>query len=180
MVSNPIYVDRPAGGPAPQAPTAPSASLVWPAQTWHIEKDEGSSGTWETTDDRGVIRHTLRYRLGREAASPFVALVTFDAGAMHDAARFGFRAAADRPMRLSVQVRFLDGSVERRWHRSVYLSAAPRDVLIPFAEMREVGTGAREAFAPAGIHSLLFVVDSVNATPGGRGVVWVERLRTER
>ena len=105
MVSNPIYVGLPAGNPGPRAPAAPSASLVWPARRWHIEKDERSSGTWRDGRGRGVIRHTLRYRLGRESASPFVALVTYDAGAMHDAARFAFRAAADRPMRLSVQVR---------------------------------------------------------------------------
>jgi hypothetical protein len=180
MASNPIYVGLPAGPPASGALRAPVARLVWPAQTWHIEKDEGSSGSWATTDDRGVIRHTLKYRLGRDGPSPFVALVTFDAGAMHDADRFAFRAAADRPMRLSVQVRILDGTLERRWHRSVYLSPDPREVVIALADMRVVGTGAREAFAPARIHSLLFVVDSVNTIPGDGGVVWVEALRTER
>jgi len=46
--------------------------------------------------------------------------------------------------------------------------------------MRVVGTGAREVFAPARIHSLLLVVDSVNTRPGGRGVLWVEGIRTER
>jgi hypothetical protein len=180
IVSSPIYAGLPADAPAGGAPRASIASLVWPAQTWHIEKDEGSSGSWTTTDERGVIRHTLRYRLGPGGLSPFVALVTFDAGAMHDADRFAFRAAADRPMRLSVQVRLLDGSLERRWHRSVYLSPEPREVVIALADMRVVGTGAREAFAPARIHSLLFVVDSVNAVPGDGGVVWVEGLRTER
>jgi hypothetical protein len=180
MVSSPIYVRLPAGPPAGVALPAPVARLVWPAQTWHVEKDEGSSGSWATTNDSGVIRHTLRYRLGRDGSSPFVALVTFDAGAMHDADRFAFRAAADRPMRLSVQVRLLDGTLERRWHRSVYLSPEPREVVIALADMRVAGTGAREAFAPARIHSLLFVVDSVNAMPGDGGVVWVEALRTER
>jgi hypothetical protein len=99
---------------------------------------------------------------------------------MHDASRFAFRGAADRPMRLSVQVRLVDGAVERRWHRSVYLSPDPRDITIAFADMRAAGTGAREPFAPARIHSLLFVVDSVNARAGDGGVLWVEGLRTER
>jgi class 3 adenylate cyclase len=83
-------------------------------------------------------------------------------------------------MRLSVQVRLVDGSLERRWRRSVYLSPEPRDFTISFADMRAAGTGAREAFAPARIQSLLFVVDSVNARPGDRGVCWVEGIRTER
>jgi hypothetical protein len=99
---------------------------------------------------------------------------------MHDAARLAFRAAADRPMRLSVQVRLVEGGGDRRWQRSVYLSPEARDLTIRFADMRLAGTGAREPFAPARIHSLLFVVDTVNARPGDRGVAWVEGLRTER
>jgi class 3 adenylate cyclase len=83
-------------------------------------------------------------------------------------------------MRVSVQVRLLEGSIERRWQRSVYLSPEPRDVTVSFADMRAVGTGARQAFAPARIHSLLFVVDTVNARPGGGGALWVEGIRTER
>ena len=180
IVSNPIHAGVPAGaaGPAPLPPVR--ASLVWPAQTWHIEKDASSSGTWRTEDVRGAIRHTLTYRLGEDRPSPFVALVTFDAAAMHDASRFAFRGAADRPMRLSVQVRLIEGTAERRWQRSVYLSPDPREISIPFADMREAGTGARRPFAPARIQSLLFVVDSVNTPPGSGGVVWVEGLRTER
>jgi hypothetical protein len=179
IVSSPIYVGLPPGAPPVAGPPA-AASLVWPAQTWHIEKDGESTGNWGTTVDGGVIRHTLRYQLGRHGASPFVALVTFDAGAMRDATRIAFRAGADRPMRLSVQVRLLDGAVERRWQRSVYLSPEPRDLEVSFADMRAAGTGTREAFAPARIHSLLFVVDSVNARPGDAGALWVERIRTER
>ena len=179
IVSNPIYAGTPEALPAPAAPPA-RASLVWPAQTWHIENDEASEGSWRTTEEGGVIRHTLRYRLGAQAPSPFVALVTFDAGAMHDAARFAFRAAADKPMRLSVQVRLLDGGVAQRWQRSVYLSPEPRDIIIPFAEMREAGSGARTSFAPPRIQSLLFVVDSVNTPAGSAGALWVEGLRTER
>jgi class 3 adenylate cyclase len=83
-------------------------------------------------------------------------------------------------MGLSVQVRVVDGTVERRWQRSVYLSPDPREITVSFADMRAAGTGARESSSPARIHSLLFVVDTVNARPGDRGVAWVERLRTER
>ncbi len=180
IVSNPVYAGVAPGAPAvPVAPPA-SASLVWPAQTWHIEKDDASSGSWRTTVEGGAIRHTVRYRLGSGATSPFVALATVDTGAMHDAARLAFRAASERPMRFSVQVRLLDGAIERRWQRSVYLSPEPRDISISFADMREAGTGARAPFDPTRIHSLLFVVDSVNARPGDGGALWVEGIRTER
>jgi hypothetical protein len=180
IVSNPVYVGVPPGREAVVTPPATTASLVWPAQTWHIEKDAHSSGSWKTTVDRGVIRHTVRYQLGQNGASPFVAFVTFDAGAMHDASRLAFRAAAGKPMRLSVQVRLLDGSLERRWQRSVYLSTEPRDIVVTFADMRAAGTGARDVFAPGRIQALLFVVDTVNTRPGDGGELWVEGLRTER
>jgi len=180
IVSNPIYVGLPATREHTGALPPASARLVWPAGSWHIEKDARSTGRAVTSADGGLVRHTLRYELAREAASPFVALGTTDVGAMHDAARIAFRAGADRPMRVSVQVRVLDGTVGRRWQRSVYLSPEPRDVTVTFADMRVVGTGAREALAPARIHSLLFVLDSVNARPGDGGALWVEGIRTER
>jgi hypothetical protein len=180
MVGNPVYVGL-ADAPASAEPVPPaSATLVWPAGTWRIEKDERSSGLIETLGAQDHIRHTLRYELAREGQSPYVALVTPDVGALHDATRLAFRAASGRPMRLSVQVRLLEGGADRRWERSIYLSPEARDFTIPFADMRVVGTGARDAFEPARIHSLLFVVDTVNARPGDRGVAWVEGLRTER
>jgi hypothetical protein len=180
MLGNPIWAGMP-GAPAPAEPLSPaSARLVWPAGAWRLEKDGRSSGSIETRGSDDRIRHTLHYDLAREGPSPYVALVTGDVGAMHDAARLAFRAAADRPMRLSVQVRLVEGGGDRRWQRSVYLSPEARDLTIRFADMRLAGTGAREPFAPARIHSLLFVVDTVNARPGDRGVAWVEGLRTER
>jgi hypothetical protein len=180
LVGNPIYVGLPAARAGADAVPPASAILVWPAGSWHIEKDERSTGRTATSAEAGLIRHTLQYELGREGASPFAALVTPDVGAMHDATRIAFRAASDRPMRLSVQVRLLDGSAERRWQRSVHLSPDPREVCVTFADMRVAGTGARDAFAPARIHSLLFVVDTVNARPGDGGALWIEGLRTER
>jgi hypothetical protein len=180
ILSNPVYVGLPAPGAAADTLPAATARLVWPAQSWHVEKDPHSAGEFATSVEQGVIRHTLRWELGRGGSSPFVALVTPDVGAMHDATRLAFRAASPRAMRLSVQVRLLDGAAERRWQRSVYLSAEPRDIIVPFTDMRVAGTGAREAFAPARIHTLLFVVDTVNAKPGDRGVLWVDGLRTER
>jgi len=180
IVSNPVYVGLPAAlGGADAVPPA-IARLVWPAGSWRIEKDGRSAGRSATSAGEGPIRHTLHYELGRDAASPFVALVTTDVGALHDATRFAFRAASERPMRMSAQVRLVDGTLERRWQRSVYLSPDPREITVSFADMRVVGTGAREAFAPVRIHSLLFVVDSVNAKPGSSGALWVEGLRTER
>ncbi|MFO7692557.1 MAG: CehA/McbA family metallohydrolase [Vicinamibacterales bacterium] len=180
ILSNPVYVGMGEPAAAPDAGPPPEALLVWPSGSWRIEKDERSSGRVETSGSGEFIRHTLHFELGREGSSPFVALATTDVGALHDASRLAFRAASAHPMRLSVQVRLVDDAVERRWQRSIHLSPDPREIIVRFADMRTVGTGAREAFAPARIHSLLFVVDSVHTKPGGGGVAWIEGLRTER
>jgi hypothetical protein len=180
IVSNPIYVGSPGVWPAADALPPATARMVWPAGSWHVEKDARSKAQTAMSTEAGLIRRTLRYELARDEPSPFVALVTPDVGAMRDATRIGFRAAAGRPMRLSVQVRLVDGPAVRRWQRSVYLSTEPRDIAIRFQDMRVVGSGARDTFAPERSHSLLFVVDTVNAKPGDGGVLWIEGLRTER
>lgn len=180
ILGNPIYVGLPDAPASRETPPPASARLVWPAGAWRIEKDALSSGLTETLGTPDRIRHTLHFQLGRGGTSPYVALATGDVGAMHDATRLAFRAGADRPMRLSVQVRLLEDGADRRWQRSVYVSPGAREFTIRFSDMRVAGTAARDAFDPARIHSLLFVVDTVNAAPGDRGVVWVEGLRTER
>jgi hypothetical protein len=179
IVSNPIYVglpprQGPAGAPAVHA------RLVLPAGSWQIEKDPGSSGSFDTAASGDLVRHTFRFQLGRGGRSPFVALVTRDVDPLRDAARIAFHAAATRPLRLSVQVRLVEGARERRWQRSVYLAPEPRDVVVSFDDMRTAGASERRPFQPAQIESLLLVFDTVNARPGDGGVVWVEGLRTER
>ena len=155
-VSNPIYVGR----REPARPTRCRAAGGSPPRVagGHLAHREGRALDRDGPRRRpagGLIRHTLRYQLGRGGISPFVALVTDEVGAMHDATRLAFRAAADRPMRLSVQVRLVDGAVERRWQRSVYLSpdAARRHRLLRRHARRGHRANAH-AFAPARIHSL--------------------------
>jgi len=183
IVSNPIYVG-PAYAPAtPEPPSAAPAlaSLELPSGIWRIEKDQGSTGTFANTGTpEGVIRE-FAFQLAGAGTSPFVALVTDEAGATHDATRLSFRARASRPLRLSVQARAANGATEPvRWQRSVYLDGTPREVTVAFADMRVAGTGERAALAPARISSILFVIDTTNARPGEGGRVWITRLRTER
>ena len=180
IVGNPIYVGMPAPTVAAQEIPPATARLVWPSGSWHVEKDPRSDGAIDSTGSGDTIRHALRFRLGLGVASPFVAMVTPDVGALHDATRLAFRGGAVRPLRLSVQVRTVTGSAEQRWQRSIYLDSVPRDVTVTFADMRVAGTAERRPFDPADIQSLLFVIDTVNARPGDGGVAWIEGLRTER
>lgn len=178
IVANPVYVGTVAETRPPQIPPARDR-LVLPPGTWHVERDPSSTGAFESAQDGGV-RHTFRFQLGAGAGSPFAALVTRDVGPLRDAGRIAFRGSASRPLRLSVQIRIVEGAAERRWHRSVYLDPEPREVVVRFDEMRTAGAGERRAFDPRRVESLLLVFDTVNARPGDGGVAWIEGLRTER
>ena len=180
LVSNPVYVGMEFRDTRDPAPPPASARLVLPGGSWHIEKDSASTGSFENTEGQGDVHRRFSFQLGRGGASPYVALATSDVGPLRDATRLAFRAASTRPIRLSVQVRTVDGSTQSRWQRSVYLDTTPRDITVTFADMRVAGTAERRRFDPARIESLLLVVDTTNARPGDRGAVWVEGLRTER
>ncbi len=179
IVSNPIYVGGPLGPPVrPERPPVRDR-LVWPPGSWDVEKDPSSTGALASPAGE-LLRRTFRFRLGAGQASPFVAFVTRDVGPLRDAAQLAFRAAASRPLRMSVQVRTVERGVERRWQRSVYLDTDPRDIVVPLESMRTAGAGERLAFDPRRIESLLLVFDTVNARAGDGGVAWIEGLRTER
>ena len=161
----------PGAGP-PAAPPARGPPRAGRPATWHIEKDARSAGTVpRRRPSGGLIRHTLRYELGRGGASPFVALVTDDVGAMHDASRLAFRAAADRP-----HAPVGPGAPGRRRRRAALaalglsLPGPARRSPSPSPTCASRARANARPFAPARIHSLLFVVDSVNARPGDRGV----------
>jgi len=180
LVSNPVYVGMEFRDTRDPAPPPASARLVLPAGSWHIEKDPASAGSFKDTEGQGRVLRRFSFQLGRGGASPFVALATSDVGPLRGAARVAFRASSTRPLRLSVQVRIVDGSTQLRWQRSVYLDPSPRDITVTFADMRVAGTAERRRFDPARIESLLLVVDTTNARPGDGGAVWIEGLRTER
>ena len=86
--------------------------------------------------------------------------------------RLAFRASASRPMRLSVQLRLPDG---RRWQRSVYLDETAREIVVPMAAMTSVTGGTRRMHLERA-NALLFVVDTVNTSPGTAGETWIDSI----
>jgi hypothetical protein len=93
------------------------------------------------------------------------------------AAVLAFTAVAPAPMRLSVQLRAPKGRDGERWQRSVYVDSTPRDVVVPFDDMRATGDTASPRAAVAAIDTLLFVVDRTNAAPGTAGRFRVSNVR---
>jgi len=122
---------------------------------------------------------TVRFRFGLSGgavAGQYAAIVVDspDGLARHD--RISFTIRAERPMRLSVQLR----SERGRWQRSVFVDAVSQERTVFFDELTPAGETDTDKPALAEIRSILFVVDSTNTKPGTSGRVWITQPRLER
>ena len=133
LVSNPIYVgglsDEPRLSRERRPPTIVQAlSAGADTQAWTVERDPASRASVDRleTDARPELR--LDYTLwGGPRGTQYVALVHSDIGDAAAYDRVVFRARADRPMRLAVQLRFSGTPDVQRWQRSVYLDETSRE-----------------------------------------------------
>jgi hypothetical protein len=179
IASNPITVEPvlPDGG-RPQRPALVSAGtelLTLPASSsiWTIERPPASSG--ERTVDGERLRFDYRLAPGvpRGQYAALVAPIAGTAGID----RIQFVGAANRPTRLSVQIRLPGGKDGgERWRRSVYLDETPRPIVLWLQDFEPVGppTTRRPIVTP--IQSVLFVVDTVNTKPGAAGSIWLSQV----
>jgi hypothetical protein len=180
ITSNAIYV----GGvdTSPAAPARPAAARAEPLFTagatagWRIEHDDESLAAVEATT--GTEGPELRFRFGLGGGTPagqYVALVREAAGGVGTHDRLSFRARAERPMRVSVQLR---GGASR-WERSVFVDTVARARTVYFDDLTPIG--AAGAWAPAApIDSVLFVVDLTHARPGTSGRLWISQPALQR
>ena len=169
VVSNPIYWLPPdaSGSPSPSATPARVHPLT--QTSWRVESDPGSAGT--ISSDGAQVRLSFRLK-DLPRGSQFVALVADLTDVPVDIDTIALRGRAERPVRISVQLRF-SGDGEQRWTRSLYLDQTERDVYIPIAQLRHAVDGnARSSSTQPTINratSLLFVIDLINAAPGAQG-----------
>ena len=186
VVSNPIWIataiDRtPARVDPPPADAVRRIFGGVEKGSWSLEKDATTGASIESGTapwgGRGLL---LIYTLGQgmPRGQYAAAAAALDPTKLPDWDRVRFRAAGDRDMRLSVQVR--DPATGRRWRRSVFLSNEPREAVVrldemSFAEPVLAGRPPRRK-----LDTLLFVVDTTNARPGDRGRVWVGDIDLER
>jgi hypothetical protein len=190
IMSNPIYLHgaepgAPRGadsdavrGAEPDGRTpaqVPDVASVFPATTpvWSVEHDAGSRVDLHVTS--GEMR--FQYALAADPlARPLAALVTAPLELLpHD--RLSFTLAADRPMRVSVQVRTgANESPADRWQRSVYVDTVERNRTVFFDEFTAVGA-ARSPHPPlTGTPSVLFVIDTVNTRAGASGLLRIKSV----
>jgi hypothetical protein len=185
IVSNPIYAGRDAAEPAPATrPRATTFAVLYrdgPPQGWIVENSQGSLGAIDLLKSFAGTHVALRYGLGGAASSsPFTAFVLPAGPELPKYSQLTFSGWANKPTRVSVQLREPSGSAGERWHRSVYLAPEPREVTVYFADMTPRGATSRPQPDLEDIQAVLFVVDTVNTPLGGNGTIWIDDVRYGR
>jgi hypothetical protein len=191
IVSNPIYLglQEPAAidpfttrGEQPLFSDEALRAVKSTTPGWGIEKDERSTGAFEVERDGSTARLAFRYRLSGPASDdPWVAFGMPAGRSIAAFERIAFRARADRPMRLWVQLWMPTAQGNQYWRRSVFLDGAARDVSVAFTDLTPVPASTPRRQPPLdAIVSLMFAVDAVHTPPGRAGQFWIDDLRYQR
>jgi hypothetical protein len=168
LVSNVVYVGASTSAlraTVDEPVTQPPAAAGIPPFPWRIEKDPASSAILRTSDHAAELQYTLAAGVRN---SQFVALATDVHDAAFSAMRFVLQA--DRPSRLSVQVRTGAGL---RWGRSYYVDPARTAVDVRLVDLIAIGEGPVGAPDSRSLSSILLVADLTNTAPGHSGRVTV-------
>jgi hypothetical protein len=182
LVSNPIYVGAPEQW-LPPAPLSATASRVLyqdgPAP-FTVEHSVRTEGAITAVKSGAGTQISLRYALGgRRSEGPFVAFaINAPEVAAYTAVQFSARA--NRPMRVSLQLRAAPEQGNGRWRRSIYLDQTPRVATVPFTEFRPVQGDLAPVPPLSSIASLLFVIDTMNTALGTNGEFWIDDLALVR
>jgi hypothetical protein len=186
IVSNPIYVGRPDAPPPAPAPRPVTLTEIQygdgPLDRWGIETSPASKAVTDLVKLEKGTELGVRYALGGATSSAAYAAVRMTAGnTLPQFDRITFTARADRPMRVSVQLR-APGSTPlgERWQRSVYVDPMPRTITVYFDDLRPAGPTRTEHPPLDAVDSVLFVVDTVNTPLGGNGRLWLDDVTYAR
>jgi len=184
VLGNPVYVGRDVDNPANPPHVAPRNFMTLyeggPPRGWRTEKSAESDAAVDVIGALGGTQLLLRFAIsGTAEESPYVGFVIPATAAIAMYERLVFTARANRPMRLSVQLRS-PGAEGERWRRSVYLDSTPRTVDVAFDDFRPVGSTITSRPELAKIDSVLFVVDTINNRVGSNGQIQVDDIRYAR
>ena len=193
LLSNPIFVG---GAPAPAWPSFVPA-LESPVYTddvlrrlaqrvdsvpgWGNENSDRAVGAYVVTPDGTGPRLRLHFEIrGAPEDSPYASLGMPAGKDIAKFTRVAFRARAERPMRIWVQLWTTVPEGNQYWRRSVYLDETLRDISIPFEEMLPTPAAAPRAVPLSRIISIMFVIDTVHTPLGTTGNVWIDDVRYQR
>lgn len=170
IVSAPLFVPGDAPRVPPTAPDAGAAPLAITRLSgdgpWTVEHHPATTAAWRAVD--GATE--LSFSLARGSAPGQYAALVSPLNVTDSVQEIHFTVEADRPMRLSVQVRLPDnGGSGERWVRSVYADQTPRDVRVRLEDFTPAGRPTTRRPVAARAQSLLFVVDAPHTLPGAQG-----------
>jgi hypothetical protein len=181
LTSNPIYLGlrdaHARGATRPSRPAAGERRAVH-VEAWTAEVSGGSASRIEARQTvAGESQFAWHFALkGGSVDSQYAAVRLPAEPGLADFDRVHLRAAADRPMRMWVQVRAVSDGVGERWGQTVYLDEAPRSIEVFFADLSPLDATAAPSPPLDRIDSLLLVVDTVNTRPGTAGTVQLSSL----
>ena len=153
--------------------------------------DIGTEGSeWTTEFDRHSTANIVsdsnelvfRYRLSDlKSDSPYAAAVrSLDGLESRGVNVVSLIASADRPLRVSVQLRDANGSEDVRWMASFYADGTPRSITIPFTRFKSTIPTEADTLQIEDIEAFLIVADLVNSAPGTSGELTLEGVQLER
>jgi hypothetical protein len=176
VTSNPIYIGLPVPPPdttGPDQALAPPRLVPLPgAGSWTIERDPRSTG------NVGADAQSWHFNFALAPGSPsgqYAALVTAVDPSLKDEGfdRVRFTIRARHPMRVSVQLRLPHGAEDQRWRQSVYADETARPVVLSLQDFLPADRATSQRPIVAHVRSVLFVVDTINTSPGTAGTFWV-------
>jgi len=176
-VSNPIVIEPPRVDDDQPEPSRPEPLLPFTlaAADWRSEGDGLSRASISNQGTDAGIELKVGYALAPGPPSGQYTSAASRELLQDSVDRTEFTARADKPMRISVQVRLRNGR-SARWIRSVYIDPSPRRITVPLSELEpaDLQTSQRPVAAP--LQSMLFVVDTINSRPGTTGTFWISGL----
>jgi hypothetical protein len=187
VTSNPIYVrgPEPVVRPTSRPPARDSQPIFdgTSVSAWRVEHDPTSVAAVDLAPIFNGPELRFRFGLsGQITPPPFAALVFDTPGGAAAYDRLAFMVRAERPMRVSVQLRTAreGGGEGERWERSVYVSPTSEDRLVYFDDVTPLGATQTQKPALNLVRSVMFVVDPVNTKRESSGRIWIKKATFER
>ncbi len=170
---------------------AQNDEIPFPSAVNRLMPDIGTEGSeWTTEFDRHSTANIVsdsnelvfRYRLSDlKSDSPYAAAVrSLDGLESRGVNVVSLIASADRPLRVSVQLRDANGSEDVRWMASFYADGTPRSITIPFTRFKSTIPTEADTLQIEDIEAFLIVADLVNSAPGTSGELTLEGVQLER
>jgi len=180
VVTNPIYIRNGDDEPEARGDATSSAAQYenGEAPGWRIETSPRSKAALDVARTASGTELVLRWAIGgTKAESPYAAVAMPAGDALPAYDRLMFMARADRSMRMSVQFRLQNGS---RWRRSVHLDGTARPIAVFFDDVRPIDPTSERRLPLGQVRDVLFVVDTVNASPGSAGQFRIDDVKYGR